>query len=44
VTVVLPPSFSFLREKAGEKLASGWSQDEDGNWIPPGWVRKDEAA
>jgi hypothetical protein len=32
------------RENAGEKLASGWSQDEEGNWIPPGWVRKGEAA
>ncbi|HEX8309596.1 MAG TPA: hypothetical protein VF645_14385 [Allosphingosinicella sp.] len=27
-----------------ERLASGWSRDEEGNWIPPGWVRKDEAA
>jgi hypothetical protein len=27
-----------------ERLESGWLRDEDGNWIPPGWVRKDEAA
>ncbi|HET9639503.1 MAG TPA: hypothetical protein VFP12_09880 [Allosphingosinicella sp.] len=32
------------RDAAAEKLASGWVQDEDGNWIPPGWVRKGEAA
>lgn len=32
------------REGAGAKLASGWAQDEDGNWIPPGWVRRDGAA
>jgi len=32
------------REETGEKLASGWVQDEAGNWIPPGWTRKDEAA
>jgi hypothetical protein len=30
-------------EAAEGKLASGWVQDEDGNWIPPGWVRKDAA-
>jgi hypothetical protein len=31
------------QQKAAGKLASGWAQDEDGNWIPPGWVRKDAA-
>lgn len=29
------------RESAQEKLAEGWVQDEAGNWIPPGWVRKE---
>jgi hypothetical protein len=24
---------------ASKKLAAGWSRDEEGNWIPPGWVR-----
>jgi hypothetical protein len=32
------------RDKAAAKLASGWTKDEEGNWIPPGWVRRDEAA
>jgi hypothetical protein len=32
------------REKAAGKLAEGWSRDEQGNWIPPGWERKDDAA
>ncbi len=31
-------------QKAAGRLAEGWVRDEDGNWIPPGWVRKDEAA
>jgi hypothetical protein len=31
------------REKADGKLAQGWTRDEAGNWIPPGWVRKDAA-
>jgi hypothetical protein len=31
-------------EKSAARLAVGWSLDEAGNWIPPGWVRKDEAA
>jgi hypothetical protein len=26
------------------KLAQGWTKDEEGHWIPPGWVRKGEAA
>jgi hypothetical protein len=30
--------------QAKGKLAEGWTQDEWENWIPPGWVRKDEAA
>lgn len=28
------------RHEAPKKLAAGWVQDEAGNWIPPGWVRK----
>lgn len=29
------------RHEAPKKLAEGWVRDEAGNWIPPGWVRKD---
>ncbi|HEX6374335.1 MAG TPA: hypothetical protein VFZ91_01295 [Allosphingosinicella sp.] len=28
------------RHEAPQKLAEGWTQDETGHWIPPGWVRK----
>jgi hypothetical protein len=28
------------QEEAQKRLAQGWTQDEAGNWIPPGWVRK----
>lgn len=50
-----PPSFDEVRGnilkklsaitgfRDAERLASGWVQDEAGNWIPPGWVRKGEA-
>jgi hypothetical protein len=31
---------AIARRRDGERLASGWVQDEAGNWIPPGWVRK----
>ena len=31
------------RHEAPKKLAEGWVQDEEGRWIPPGWVRKDAA-
>jgi hypothetical protein len=34
------------RVRAGEgeaRLASGWTRDEQGNWIPPGWVRAEAA-
>ena len=27
------------RHEAPKKLAGGWVQDEEGRWIPPGWVR-----
>jgi hypothetical protein len=32
------------REKAAGRLAEGWRRDGEGNWIPPGWERKDDAA
>ncbi|HEX8513009.1 MAG TPA: hypothetical protein VF688_07865 [Allosphingosinicella sp.] len=32
------------REKADGRLAQGWSRDEEGHWIPPGWARKNDAA
>lgn len=31
-------------EKAAKRAAEGWTRDEAGNPIPPGWVRRDEAA
>jgi hypothetical protein len=34
----------IAREKADSKLAEGWSRDEEGHWIPPGWERKDDSA
>lgn len=27
------------RRRAKERTAGGWQQEEEGNWIPPGWVR-----
>jgi hypothetical protein len=30
--------------RRAEKLAAGWSEDESGYLIPPGWVRKDPPA
>jgi hypothetical protein len=41
---VLDKIEAIERHEAPQKLAQGWSQDEAGHWIPPGWVRKDEAA
>lgn len=35
---------AIARVRDAAKLASGWTRDEEGNWIPPGWVRRDEAA
>lgn len=32
------------RREAAKRLGEGWIRDEEGNWIPPGWGRKDEAA
>lgn len=34
---------AIARVRDKEKLAKGWVQDEEGNWIPPGWVRKGAA-
>ena len=34
---------AIARARDAEKLAQGWVQDEEGRWIPPGWVRKDAA-
>jgi hypothetical protein len=31
------------RHEEPKKLAEGWTRDEAGHWIPPGWVRKDAA-
>jgi hypothetical protein len=31
------------RHRAPAKLAAGWTQTEDGHWIPPGWVRAADA-
>lgn len=31
------------RHREPQRLAQGWIQDEEGRWIPPGWVRKDAA-
>lgn len=41
---ILKKLSAIARVRDSEKIASGWVQDEAGNWIPPGWVRKDEAA
>lgn len=34
---------AIQRHAEPRKLAAGWIKDEDGNWIPPGWVRASEA-
>lgn len=34
----------MARVEEPKKLAAGWVKDEDGNWIPPGWVRADGGA
>lgn len=34
---------AIARVRDVEKLAEGWVRDEAGNWIPPGWERKDAA-
>lgn len=31
------------RREAAKRLSQGWIRDEEANWIPPGWVRKDAA-
>ena len=30
---------AITRHRDRERLAQGWVEDGDGNWIPPGWVR-----
>ena len=32
---------AITRHRDRERLAQGWVEDGDGNWIPPGWVRAD---
>lgn len=27
------------RHQSRERLAAGWTQTQDGHWIPPGWIR-----
>ena len=34
---------AIKRHRAPKRLAEGWTQDEDGHWIPPGWVRNNAA-
>jgi hypothetical protein len=43
-TSILKKLSAIARVRDSEKVAAGWTQDGEGNWIPPGWVRKDEAA
>lgn len=40
---ILKKLSAIARVRDAAKLAKGWIQDEAGNWIPPGWVRKDAA-
>jgi hypothetical protein len=35
---------AIKRHREAQQLAEGWSRDEAGNLIPPGWVRKGAAA
>jgi hypothetical protein len=37
---ILTKLSAIARVRDKQKLAEGWIQDEAGNWIPPGWVRK----
>jgi uncharacterized protein involved in type VI secretion and phage assembly len=30
---------AFTERDTREKLAAGWTRTEEGDWIPPGWVR-----
>jgi len=34
---------AIKRHSDREKLAAGWTKTEDGDWIPPGWVRAEGA-
>lgn len=37
---ILTKLSALARRRDSERLDEGWTQDEAGNWIPPGWVRK----
>lgn len=41
---ILKKLSAIARHRHSEKLASGWVEDEEGNWIPPGWVRSKDSA
>jgi hypothetical protein len=38
---ILKKLTAIHRHDRAQKLAAGWSEDEEGRLIPPGWVRKD---
>lgn len=38
---ILKKVTAIHRHDRAQKLAAGWSEDEEGHLIPPGWVRKD---
>jgi hypothetical protein len=39
VESILSKIEAIERHEAPKKLAEGWTQDEAGRWIPPGWVK-----
>ncbi|MFN3388880.1 MAG: hypothetical protein ACK40O_08090 [Allosphingosinicella sp.] len=41
---ILTKLSALARVREREQLASGWSRDEEGRMIPPGWVRADGGA
>ena len=41
---ILTKLSAFDRYQRAQKLAQGWSEDEEGRLIPPGWVRKNPPA
>jgi len=40
---ILKKLSAIARVRDSDKLAKGWVEDEEGNWIPPGWARRDAA-
>jgi Ni/Co efflux regulator RcnB len=40
---ILSKLSAIARVRDAGRLAEGWVRDEEGNWIPPGWARKDAA-